>query len=240
MEIFAMEQRDNQSSEFFNNYPKGWEGFQNFFYRGHYGDISYHYNWETGVYTNKLGGRVSFEEVYYNFVLPNMFKELQDEVTDERTKDSSPLREPQSNITEDYLGVKGLTIINYYVNQSYPGQMVIDLSYTSSHTFGGNWTQWLTLTSEYSNRSFYDNGKYGQGDWIYYYSSDEIKRYTNGNTKIFHDNPYFGRTMTFFSTLSLVTPSEGVILVMTYGFSYRAGNKFPNTLYPLKVIYHKY
>ncbi len=28
MEIFAEEQRDNQTSEFFNNYPKGWQEFQ--------------------------------------------------------------------------------------------------------------------------------------------------------------------------------------------------------------------
>jgi RHS repeat-associated protein len=70
MEIFAMEQSDNKSSEFFNIYPSGWTEFVSYTSKSHFGNMTYQYNWDRDVYTNKLGKVVSYEEVYYNYILP--------------------------------------------------------------------------------------------------------------------------------------------------------------------------
>ena len=59
------------ATEFFNNYPGGWAQEQYAIACSHYGNNSYSYNWKTGTYSNKLGGKVSFDEVYNNYVVPN-------------------------------------------------------------------------------------------------------------------------------------------------------------------------
>jgi RHS repeat-associated protein len=43
-----------QGAQFFNNYPYSWSDYQSYILRSHYGNTAYQYNWETGVYTDKL------------------------------------------------------------------------------------------------------------------------------------------------------------------------------------------
>lgn len=238
-------------------------------YGGGGGDGTYTYNWYTGNYYNGQGEYVTWDEVYNNYVVPNSYysgtvlkgfkvgdgiglvmtdgttigigNNVNVEYFADRTKFSGPVGEPVAEVQTDYEGVKGLTIINYYVDQAYVGQCVIDISYTSPYTKGGNWTQLVTLKSP-STHVFYDDGSrnYNLKTKTFYYTADEMKEHTFGNTVTFHDNPYIGRSFTLNAILSLETPSEGVILSITWGMRYRSGVQNPNTLFPLHVTYHKH
>ncbi len=238
-------------------------------YGGGGGGGTYSYNWYTGNYHDANGNYVTWSEVYYNYVVPNSYysgtvlkgfkvgdgiglvmtdgttigigNNVNVEYFADRTKFSGPVGEPVAEVQTDYEGVKGLTIINYYVDQAYVGQCVIDISYTSPYTKGGNWTQLVTLKSP-STHVFYDDGSrnYNLKTKTFYYTADEMKEHTFDNTVTFSDNPYIGRSFTLNAILSLETPSEGVILSITWGMRYRSGVQNPNTLFPLHVTYHKH
>jgi RHS repeat-associated protein len=68
--------RDNMASqqepgaEYFNNYPFGWSDYVSYTASSHHGDLTFHYNWETGVYTDNRGRKVSFEEVQRKYLAP--------------------------------------------------------------------------------------------------------------------------------------------------------------------------
>lgn len=56
--------------------PGAWTTWESFHYGGgsapvHNGNMTYNYNWGTGVYTDKFGKRVSYGEVYQNYIAPN-------------------------------------------------------------------------------------------------------------------------------------------------------------------------
>jgi hypothetical protein len=62
MEIFAMEQRDNRPSQFFNIYPKGWEQFQNTLSKGewHYYLSSAYIMQDSNPQFGKKGAEVGY------------------------------------------------------------------------------------------------------------------------------------------------------------------------------------
>ncbi len=132
----------------------------------------------------------------------------------------------------NYGGVKGLTVntfYGYYANHS--GGLVISLSYTGAKANGANWAQKIYTDSPLGNKT----SPYWDGDTgsIYYYTSDEIKRMTNGNTVSFYDNPSRNSDATWRAVLTLYN-GKNRILSLSYGFTIKNGI---TTLYPIKIVY---
>jgi hypothetical protein len=66
-------------NDFQSNYVESWQQYQELMNQGGNGAPSYSYNAKTNTYTNdKTGGRVPYNEVFYNYIVPNSSKDPQD------------------------------------------------------------------------------------------------------------------------------------------------------------------
>jgi len=105
-ELLRMESY-GQNTQFFNNYPNNWSEYQSYFSRSHYGNTTYQYNWETGKYTDKLGRKVSYSEVFVNYIVPNSLITLSESVAQDYLRllqeshitGSTSLIDPRSTLT---------------------------------------------------------------------------------------------------------------------------------------------
>jgi RHS repeat-associated protein len=145
------------------------------------------------------------------------------------------LENPQSqqyNIfnVKDYDGIKGFTV-SYYKNDRYPGQAVLNLSYSAAGNNGVKWKQWYKEInfSDMSITSGWD------GDNIpYYYTDTDMLIHTHENTVDFYDRPWRPTAGSYEFTLFLYHPDLGNLLEIYWGLTrYSNGNTI---LAPLKVI----
>ena len=139
--------------------------------------------------------------------------------------------------TENYKGVKGLTIIAYWVNENNPGQALIDLSYTAPGINGANWTQWLTITTPNGKTSAWDT----HSGTVFYYTDSQIKAMADGYTIYFHDSPWLSRsTFSFEAVLALrMGLTTEPILVLSWGYRYNHDSRPMLEIYPIEIFYQK-
>jgi len=204
---------------------------------------TYYYN--NGIYFNWNGDDVSFEEVYNNYLSPNIYAIFtfskdpsgsnigEDKVTDYVIGPGKYL----GNAVENYGGIEGLTM-NYYYGKDpapenqYRGSVQIDFTYTSPSGVHAIKALQIVTTNHPLGKGLYsyydsDNGT------IYYYDENQMKEQIHENTFSFHDGPNRDKKSVIWKGALSIYNGFNFVFSINYGFEIRNGKTI---VYPMTVF----
>ncbi len=164
-------QQEGGSTVFFNNYPGGWEHIQNSLNTGHNGSPSYTYDGGTSTYRDKLGRIVSYNEVYYNYVLPNSHL----------SHEEIQLGPKKPSLTIDTYDTRIFSLGDFQIIVRVYGKQYSKYNFIQSVKYFGSDTWILDDKSSGIHGFYYDDY------WLGIYS-DEY--YRKGSDAYFEDNPH--------------------------------------------------